>query len=91
MAKHKSEDVLRNSKSGGAFTAISDIFLKENGIICGVDFDDKFCVVHKMSNTEEGRDRFLFSTTEMDELQMDERFYKLFFGLSTISRPSCSV
>ena len=61
LAKHKSEDVLRNSTSGGAFTAISDIFLKENGIICGVDFDDKFCVVHKMSDTEEGRDRFRFS------------------------------
>lgn len=195
LAKPRSEDVLRNSTSGGAFTAISDIFLRDKGIVCGVDFDDKFCVVHKMSDTEEGRDRFrfskyvqsdlgdifvkikeqliagkkvlftgtpcqcgglkgfmrnsplvknlyicdiichsipspliweelkkilvkenggtldrvhfrtkrldwsldnsskafLFSTTKMEELQIDERFFKLFLDLSTINRPSCSA
>lgn len=195
LAIHKSNDVLKNSTSGGAFTAVSDIFLKENGIICGVDFDDSFCVVHKMTETREERDRFrfskyvqselgdiftqirkeliagrkilfsgtpcqcaglkayigntplkknlyicdlichsipspfiweefkkilekenggildevhfrtkkldwsrsssnksfLFSTTEMDGVQGDERFYKMFFGLLSISRPSCSA
>lgn len=195
LAKHRNKDTLRNSTSGGAFTAISDIFLNDGGIVCGVDFDDKFSVVHKMTDTKEGRDRFrfskyvqsglgdifikikeqlvagkkvlftgtpcqcgglkafigngpiaknlylcdiichsipspliweefkkvlekenggtldrvhfrtkkldwsransnkafLFSTTEMEELQGDERFYKLFFGLGTISRPSCSA
>lgn len=61
LSKHKSEDTLKNSTSGGAFTAISDVFLKEGGIICGVDFDDNFCVVHEMAETKEGRDRFRFS------------------------------
>jgi len=28
---------------------------------------------------------------KMKELQTDDRFYKLFFNLSTISRPSCSA
>lgn len=195
LSKHKSEDTLKNSTSGGAFTAISDIFLKEEGIICGVDFDDNFCIVHEMTETKEGRDRFrfskyvqsklgdifpkikeklaegrkvlfsgtpcqcaglkafignsplkenlyicdlichsvpspfiweefkkvlekenggvidevhfrtkkldwnrtnsnksfLFSTTAMNEVQGDERFYKMFFGLLSISRPSCSA
>lgn len=195
LAKHKSEEVLRSSTSGGAFTAISDIFLREGGLVCGVDFDQRFRVVHRISHTAEGRDRFrfskyvqselgdifvrikkelkagkkvlftgtpcqcgglkgfmgegeltkdlylgdiichsipspliweefkkvlekenggtldrvhfrtkrlpwsrdnsnkafLFSTTEMDDLQGDERFYKMFFGISTISRPSCSA
>lgn len=195
LSKHKSEDTLKNSTSGGAFTAISDVFLKEGGIICGVDFDDNFCVVHEMAETKEGRNRFRFSkyvqsrlgdifpkikeklaegrkvlfsgtpcqcaglkafignsplkenlyicdlichsvtspfiweelkkvlekenggtidevhfrtkkldwnrtnsnksfhfsTTAMNEVQGDERFYKMFFGLLSISRPSCSA
>lgn len=34
-AKHKNKDVLMNSSSGGAFTAISDIFLEEGAaIVC---------------------------------------------------------
>ncbi len=195
LAKHRSEEVLKNSTSGGAFTAISDIFLREEELICGVDFDDKFRVVHRLAHTSEERDRFrfskyvqseledifvrikehlaagrkvfftgtpcqcgglkgfigrgslsknlylcdiichsipspliweefkrvleeenggtldrvhfrtknlpwsrensnkafLFSTTEMEDLQGDERFYKMFFGISAISRPSCSA
>ena len=34
---------------------------------------------------------FHFSTTAMNEVQGDERFYKMFFGLLSISRPSCSA
>ncbi len=55
LAKHRSEEVLRGSTSGGAFTAISDIFLREGGLVCGVDIDDNFRVVHKINGTIEGR------------------------------------
>ena len=194
LMKHKDISVLKNSTSGGAFTAISDIFLSEGGYVCGVDFDDTFNVVHKIAKSEEERNRFrfskyvqtdisnlypeikkllqsenkvlftgtpcqcagvksyfekislrenlyicdiichsipspliwkefkklleeenggvlnevhfrtkqldwtrensnkafLFSTTEMKELKGDDRYYKMYFNLGTISRPSCS-
>jgi coenzyme F420-reducing hydrogenase beta subunit len=61
LMKHKDISVLKNSTSGGAFTAISDLFLAEGGYVCGVDFDDTFNVVHKITNTKEGRNRFRFS------------------------------
>jgi len=33
VARHKSQEVLRQSTSGGAFTAISDAILRQNGVI----------------------------------------------------------
>ena len=35
MAWHKNKDVLMNSSSGGAFTAIADIILKKGGVVIG--------------------------------------------------------
>lgn len=61
LAKHKEKNVLKNSTSGGAFTAISDYILKKKGVICGVDFDENFCVIHKIAETREERDKFRFS------------------------------
>ncbi|KGK86737.1 Coenzyme F420 hydrogenase/dehydrogenase, beta subunit C-terminal domain [Clostridium sp. HMP27] len=61
VAKHKSEDVLMSSTSGGAFTALSDAVLKEGGIIYGVDYDDEFRVLHKRTETIEGRNRMRVS------------------------------
>lgn len=194
VAKHKSEEVLMNSTSGGAFTALSDVILREGGVIYGVDYDDEFRVLHRRTETIEGRNRmrvskyvqsnmgnifeqirkdlmdkrtvlftgtpcqaaglraymgdspltenlyvcdlichsipspliwedykkllekehggkltdiqfrskiidwsrensnktFLFKTSSSEEIHNDERFYKLFFGAKTITRPSCS-
>lgn len=39
MAIHKDIDVLKNSSSGGAFTALADMVLDKNGIVCGAFFD----------------------------------------------------
>ncbi len=44
--KHKDEPVRAASSSGGAFTAVSDWFLKNNGIVYGAAFDDNFRVCH---------------------------------------------
>ncbi|WML32777.1 coenzyme F420 hydrogenase/dehydrogenase beta subunit N-terminal domain-containing protein [Clostridium sp. OS1-26] len=54
-AKHKSEEVLMNSTSGGAFTAISDAILHEGGVVYGADFDDEFHVLHKIAENHEQR------------------------------------
>jgi coenzyme F420-reducing hydrogenase beta subunit len=39
---------------------------------------------------ENSNKTFMFKTTAKDEYIFDERYYKLFFGLKTIVRPSCS-
>ena len=57
-AKHKREEVLMRSSSGGAFTAISDVILKRGGVVYGADFGEGFRVEHARANTEAGRDRF---------------------------------
>lgn len=60
-AKHKSEEVLMNSSSGGAFTAISDAILREGGVVYGADYDDEFHVLHKRAENHEQRNRMRIS------------------------------
>lgn len=68
LGKHKSEEVLKNSTSGGAFTGVSDVILNEKGLVCGVDFDEKFRVVHKIAQDSKERDRFRFSKYVQSDL-----------------------
>lgn len=60
-ATHRSEEVLRHSTSGGAFTAVSDVILGRGGAVCGADFDGGLCVVHRIARTAAGRDRMRLS------------------------------
>lgn len=60
-AKHKSEEVLMNSTSGGAFTAISDAILREGGVVYGADYDDEFHVLHKRAENYDQRNRMRIS------------------------------
>lgn len=55
--KHKSDDVVLNSSSGGIFTALSDKILQDGGYIIGADFDSDMNVVHTVASTVEQRDR----------------------------------
>lgn len=61
VAKHKSKDVLNKSTSGGAFTALSDAILAEGGVVYGVDFDDKYRVLHRRAINQEERNRMRIS------------------------------
>lgn len=56
--KHKNEDLRMTSSSGGAFTAMSDYILDNNGFVCGVAFDQNMNAVHQIASTKEERDRF---------------------------------
>lgn len=67
-AKHKSEDVLMKSTSGGAFTAISDAVLAEGGTIYGADFDHEFNVVHRRAENEDQRNRMRISKYAQSDL-----------------------
>ncbi len=44
--KHRDEKIRMKSRSGGAFTAISDAVLKKNGIVYGCKLTDKFEARH---------------------------------------------
>lgn len=60
-AQHTSEHVLRNSSSGGAFTAVSDAILLDGGIVYGADFVDHFYVKHQRAETTEQRNSMRLS------------------------------
>ena len=46
VAIHPDKKVRRHSSSGGAFTALSEIILKDGGIIFGAGFNEDWRVVH---------------------------------------------
>ena len=56
--KHKSDQVRKQSSSGGAFTAISDYIMSNKGIIYGASLAEDMKVSHQRAETEEERDRF---------------------------------
>ena len=69
VARHKSDDVLKASTSGGAFTALSDAVLRTGGTVYGADFDEDFRVTHKCANTPAERDRMRFSKYVQSDLR----------------------
>lgn len=56
VGTHKNEDIYRNSQSGGAFTAISDIILENNGIVYAARLDEDFVTRHTRIETKSQRD-----------------------------------
>ena len=57
-ARHKEIKKVEGSRSGGAFIALSDYILENNGIIYGAGYTDNFQVIHKRATTKEERDEF---------------------------------
>ena len=51
VATHNDAKVLRHSASGGAFTAFSEIILREGGVVFGAAFDEKWSVYHTSART----------------------------------------
>lgn len=51
VAQHKDESVCASSTSGGAYTALSDVIIKQNGIVYSPDFGEDSSVVHKRIST----------------------------------------
>ena len=51
--QHKDKEVLKKSQSGGAFWAIAEEVLKNNGVVYGAAFDDNLRVVHTRAETVE--------------------------------------
>ena len=47
------DKIRRESTSGGAFTAIAEYVIDNNGIVYGAVFDEKYKVIHKGINNKE--------------------------------------
>lgn len=56
--RHKNMDTVMSSRSGGAFTALSDAVLENGGAVYGAEFTDDLSVRHSRAVTEESRNRF---------------------------------
>lgn len=60
-ARHRDLPTMMKSRSGGAFTALSDRVLEMGGVVFGAGYDDGegfFRVLHKCASTKEERDEF---------------------------------
>lgn len=58
LVKHKDDSEVRRSKSGGAFVVLSDVILKESGIVYGAKLNAEHLVEHSGASTALGRDEF---------------------------------
>lgn len=57
VGRNCNSEIVEKSRSGGVFTALSDVVLREGGGIYGVIVDDNLEVVHTCAHSFEGRDR----------------------------------
>ncbi len=56
VVKHNNNEVVKESRSGGLFTALSDLILEQKGTVYGAFLDEKMYVKHIRVETKEGRD-----------------------------------
>ena len=54
--KHIDEKIRESSRSGGAFTAFSDYFINNNGVVYGCVMDNPYHAVHRRACNAETRD-----------------------------------
>lgn len=52
--KHKDDKIRLSSSSGGAFTALAESVIDEDGVVFGARFDEDWSVVHDYTDTKEG-------------------------------------
>lgn len=55
--RHKDETIRENSRSGGIFTALSDLILKEQGVVYGCILTEDFEAIHVRTESVAGRDK----------------------------------
>ena len=54
IIQHKDPEILRDSTSGGAFTAIAKVILDRGGAVFGAGYGDNFHVIHRYTEDFEG-------------------------------------
>lgn len=58
VVKHKDLEIRLASRSGGIFTAISDLILDKDGVVYGCRINDVFQAEHDRAETRSARDKF---------------------------------
>lgn len=58
LLQHKDKEVLLQSASGGAFTAIASWVIRHGGVVFGAAYDKDFQVVHQYVETEKDLQKF---------------------------------
>ncbi|MBQ7219688.1 MAG: Coenzyme F420 hydrogenase/dehydrogenase, beta subunit C-terminal domain [Synergistaceae bacterium] len=58
LLQHKDSEILRDSTSGGAFTAIAKSILDKGGVVFGAGYDEGFRVIHKYAEDYESLHAF---------------------------------
>lgn len=92
--KHKDSNVRSASRSGGVFTALSDIVLKENGVVFGCVLSDEFLAYHTKATTFAERDAMRGSKYIQSDLRnsfMDVKHYLDSGRKVLFSGTSCQV
>lgn len=68
--KHKDVDTRMNSRSGGIFTALSDVVLEAEGVVYGCSITSDFMAVHMRAENKEQRDLMRGSKYIQSDLKM---------------------
>lgn len=58
FVRHKDLNIRNASRSGGIFSAVSDVFLQGGGVIYGCAINDRFQAEHRRAITKDARDSF---------------------------------
>lgn len=88
------DKIRRESTSGGAFTAIAEYVIDNNGIVYGAVFDDKYKVIHKGIDNKEELYKFRNSKyvqSEMKNCYSEIKEYLNKAKLVCFSGTSCQV
>ncbi|MGN0005703.1 MAG: Coenzyme F420 hydrogenase/dehydrogenase, beta subunit C-terminal domain [Candidatus Gastranaerophilaceae bacterium] len=67
--KHKDEEIRVASRSGGVFTAISDVILENGGVVYGCALNENFLAEHRRATTKEERNAFRGSKYIQSEIK----------------------
>lgn len=58
IVQNKDDKILKESTSGGAFTAIAEYVIDNGGVVFGAAFDDDFKVIHTYAETKKDLSKF---------------------------------
>lgn len=79
IVKHKDREIRLDSRSGGIFTAITDLVLEQNGIVYGCKLNEKMGAFHDSAITKIDRDQMRGS--KYIQSHMGENFKKIYLEL----------
>lgn len=90
--QNKDADILKESTSGGAFTAIASYVIKQGGVVFGAAFDDNFNVVHTYVENTEGLAKFRNSKYVQSDMgnsfRLAKDFYRTADSCALVERPA---